>query len=438
MATHDYVINDNVDGEIYTIDLNVVLQAILTLNSNTTAPTATAPGMLWLDTTNNVIKQRNTGDSAWNTLWPMNNAGGWLLRNAGNPQGGLAAWFTGQLCWDSTNSQLFVANAADGTIGGTTWTNVLTPLVAYNSTARAVYSSATQFTVASIGCLSSDRAANILKATSTTVDVATTGLNGIAQSANLAGTASCSGTTVTGTGTAFLTDFVAGDVIWFNGGAARRITNVGGNTTLTVESSLTQSATTYRRGGRAPNTWYNLYAITDGLTPGLILSPRNVAGGQSLVSLPSGYTRSRQLPFAARLDASSNLLPWHRIGEDGWVLWDLSGSRVTANATVTIGNCNILNGGTASSFTAVSAADFAPPISRRVRLNCHNSAGNNTYFVLRPTGSSQEGIVYNAGEYFNQVLDCATNVSQSLEYKRSFFTGNLILDVLGWLPTEVN
>lgn len=70
MSQHDYVI-DNGDGATFRADINAVLAAILTANSGSTAPTATAPFMLWADTANGVIKQRNAANTAWVTLWTL-------------------------------------------------------------------------------------------------------------------------------------------------------------------------------------------------------------------------------------------------------------------------------------------------------------------------------------------------------------------------------
>lgn len=64
MAQHDYDIA-NQDGTSFRADLNAALQAILTLNSGASAPPATAPYMLWADTTAGVLKQRNAGNTGW-------------------------------------------------------------------------------------------------------------------------------------------------------------------------------------------------------------------------------------------------------------------------------------------------------------------------------------------------------------------------------------
>ena len=64
MATHDYVI-DNSTGANVRADLNLVLQAILSNNSSSSAPSTTAAYMWWADTTNGVLKIRNSANNAW-------------------------------------------------------------------------------------------------------------------------------------------------------------------------------------------------------------------------------------------------------------------------------------------------------------------------------------------------------------------------------------
>ena len=64
MATHDYVI-DNSTGANVRADINSVLQAILTNNSSSSAPSTTAAYMFWADTTSGTLKIRNSSDNAW-------------------------------------------------------------------------------------------------------------------------------------------------------------------------------------------------------------------------------------------------------------------------------------------------------------------------------------------------------------------------------------
>ena len=70
MATHDYVIA-NASGAAVRSDINDVLAAIVSNNSSSSEPADTFAYMWWADTTNNVLKIRNSGNSAWITLFKL-------------------------------------------------------------------------------------------------------------------------------------------------------------------------------------------------------------------------------------------------------------------------------------------------------------------------------------------------------------------------------
>ena len=77
MAQHDYVI-DNASGATVRADINSALSAIQSLNSGTSAPSSTAAGMLWLDTTGGVpyaLKIRDAGNNHWLTLGNVTDPG---------------------------------------------------------------------------------------------------------------------------------------------------------------------------------------------------------------------------------------------------------------------------------------------------------------------------------------------------------------------------
>jgi hypothetical protein len=67
MATHDYVI-DNQTAPNFRADVNNALLAIVSQNSNATAPSVTYANMFWYDTANNQLKKRNEANSDWITL----------------------------------------------------------------------------------------------------------------------------------------------------------------------------------------------------------------------------------------------------------------------------------------------------------------------------------------------------------------------------------
>ncbi len=67
MSQHDMNLA-NADGATFRADANSALGALVSLSSGAAAPTTTFAYMLWADTTNGLLKQRNAGDSAWITL----------------------------------------------------------------------------------------------------------------------------------------------------------------------------------------------------------------------------------------------------------------------------------------------------------------------------------------------------------------------------------
>ena len=71
MAQSDYIIGANPSGLAMRTEINTIFDSILTNNSGSTAPTATSPFMMWVDTSNATyyyLKMRNHDDTAWVTL----------------------------------------------------------------------------------------------------------------------------------------------------------------------------------------------------------------------------------------------------------------------------------------------------------------------------------------------------------------------------------
>lgn len=64
MSQHDYDLA-NASGASFRADANSALGAIVSLNSGASAPATTFAYMLWADTTNGVLKQRNAANSGW-------------------------------------------------------------------------------------------------------------------------------------------------------------------------------------------------------------------------------------------------------------------------------------------------------------------------------------------------------------------------------------
>tara|TARA_R100000664_G_scaffold13265_1_gene21224 strand:- start:389 stop:1795 length:1407 start_codon:yes stop_codon:yes gene_type:complete len=64
MSTHDYVIA-NASGSSVRSDLNNALAAIVSNNSSSSEPSTKYAYMLWADTTNGILKIRNSANNAW-------------------------------------------------------------------------------------------------------------------------------------------------------------------------------------------------------------------------------------------------------------------------------------------------------------------------------------------------------------------------------------
>ena len=64
MSTHDYVIA-NASGSAVRADINNVLAAIVSNNSSSSEPSTKYAYMLWADTTNGILKIRNSANNAW-------------------------------------------------------------------------------------------------------------------------------------------------------------------------------------------------------------------------------------------------------------------------------------------------------------------------------------------------------------------------------------
>ena len=65
MGQHDYTLASGQSGTAFRGDVQDGLRALNSLNSGASAPATTYAYMLWADTTNGLLKQRNAADSAW-------------------------------------------------------------------------------------------------------------------------------------------------------------------------------------------------------------------------------------------------------------------------------------------------------------------------------------------------------------------------------------
>jgi len=78
MATHDYEIDNQTPASLRA-DLNNALAAIVSNNSNATAPSTTFANMFWYDSANNILKMRNEANSAFINIGYIDQSGGFRV-----------------------------------------------------------------------------------------------------------------------------------------------------------------------------------------------------------------------------------------------------------------------------------------------------------------------------------------------------------------------
>ena len=105
MATHDYIIA-NGTGAAVRSDLNDALSAIVSNNSNATAPATTYAYQWWADTTTGLLKIRNAANNDWVTVGTLASTNLGLASLAG-------ATFTGDVILGTTTA----LELPDGTTG---------------------------------------------------------------------------------------------------------------------------------------------------------------------------------------------------------------------------------------------------------------------------------------------------------------------------------
>lgn len=100
MAQHDYNIA-NQSGLAFRQDLNNALSAIVSINSGAAEPSTLYAYMLWADTANGLLKQRNAANTAWVTIGTLGSVG-WGLAPAASPSFSGTATFSGDVALSGT------------------------------------------------------------------------------------------------------------------------------------------------------------------------------------------------------------------------------------------------------------------------------------------------------------------------------------------------
>ncbi|MEM0951937.1 MAG: hypothetical protein AAGI66_07325 [Cyanobacteria bacterium P01_H01_bin.74] len=300
------------------------------------------------------------------------------------------------------------------------------------------YKSPSEITLAHFDVIDSTGQIQIARNSESVIDTGTSFFDGVSEAGTLGGTVSISEneTTVSGVGTSFTSDFLVGDLIKIDNNEARQITVITSDVLMTVESPWTSNATNvlYTSGGLAPNTFYYLYAISDGVTPGLLLSSRSVVAGDSAPLLPSGYSFYKELPLAVLTNDLLEIVPFSVAG--GWPNQTRIRYVSLFQAGVS-GATNVLSAGTANDYTNISASNFIPKTSQYALLY-YSATGSGVYTRVRANGDSNEGYDMNAyplrGGY---IVETPLDENQAFEYRRVSGSGDIYLDIFGYVTTLI-
>jgi len=176
MATHDYVI-DNQTSANARADINNVLQAILTNNSSSTAPTVTNANMFWYDTANNVLKMRNEADTGWIIVGYLNQTNNQMEVRTDVIQAASGSGISVKNSSGTTIIDLSVASQATAE-AGTEDTQVMTPLKVKQSIAANVTPSGWEYVGGATGTGTTTQTVsglNIYRTVKVLVDTQTSG-----------------------------------------------------------------------------------------------------------------------------------------------------------------------------------------------------------------------------------------------------------------------
>jgi hypothetical protein len=182
-------------------------------------------------------------------------------------------------------------------------------------------------------------------------------------------------------------------------------------------------------GAEAPDTWYAVHVIGD--TSGSNPTSGLLSTSADSPTLPGGYDRSRRVGWV-RNDAAGDLMPFSqaRHGSSRWYWWDAES-----------GDTRVLDGGSATSWSAVSLAGFAPPGSTEVAFQIWFQWGTGqaqNKLRLRPGGSTvqqslwqyRSGCASGINAVFESNLPCGD--AREIDYMVDDPGNRVSLDVRGF------
>lgn len=194
-------------------------------------------------------------------------------------------------------------------------------------------------------------------------------------------------------------------------------------------------------GSEANSTWYYLWAI--GSSKGDKHPKGLLSTSYTSPTMPNGYDKKWFTRIAVKNNGSGNFIPFYTDNShlNPTHFYDV----YTGLITGTVGETNVLDGGSSTTLGALSLASFVPPISKLalLKLGAFNSSATGTALIVRPTGQTHNGhqfLVNTNMQFFDMpYVPMGTNASQQIDWGFTANTGAQQADihVMGFKVTEI-
>ncbi len=174
MTQHDFNIS-NQSFPSFRIDLNNALESLASLSAGAVAPSNPFPNQLWADTSNSILKRRNSSNTEWLNISRLDQEIN-LNNYSGNPNGSVIPLAKGELLLDKLNNCLYFAEG----INNNNWVKLKSSLpLNYRKGGKCKYINNNSILVEAFECRSSDNTTDILIKENTNVSLNYNGLNGL-------------------------------------------------------------------------------------------------------------------------------------------------------------------------------------------------------------------------------------------------------------------
>lgn len=208
-------------------------------------------------------------------------------------------------------------------------------------------------------------------------------------------------------------------------------TDISVTTDITIDISAATGAAAVNRLmnglSEAADTIYGVWLIAKagGADPAGLLTTSHT----TIATFPTNYTLKRFLGYFVN-DGSSNQIPFTCCGLGGIVehIYNV----VLPEYGATVGATNVLDDGTATTFTAVDCSDYIPAAATLGYINLAMNNTNTNVVSFRPTGESHNGYSLKPNNYPDALIWMKPGTSQQYDYKTASASYPVDIHVAGF------